>query len=54
MPSITSMAIASFNWTDAKDTAAIDVHVSVPSDESAGIKTSNITLEASYADEADG
>ena len=54
MPSITAMAIANFNWTDAKDEASIDVHLTVPSDEPAGGKTSNITLEASYADEADG
>ena len=51
IPGVSGMAIGYLNWTDTKDTAEVDIHLTVPSDEPAGAKTSVVTFEASYADE---
>jgi len=52
IPSISGMAVVGYlNWTNEGDMASLDIHLTVPSDEPAGAKTSTINFEASYADE---
>jgi hypothetical protein len=49
MSSVTQTAIYSLNWSDERDTAALHLNVTVPSDESAGAKESVIHINAVQA-----
>ena len=43
-------SIADFNYTDATDTAEIDVYIDVPPNEGSDVRSSSITFMASLAE----
>ena len=44
------MSIAELNYTNATDTAEIDVNITVPFDEGSGVRSSTITFTSSLAE----
>jgi len=49
MPISPTLCVARLNYTDATDTAEIDINITVPTDEGAGLKRSYVSYVASYA-----
>lgn len=45
-----SLAIAELNYTNATDSAEIDINISVPPDEGSGVRSSTVTLTSSLAE----
>jgi len=46
VPNFTQIVIVEFNWSDANDSAEMDLLVTVPSQESAGDKSSTLHFTA--------
>jgi len=50
MPNNTLMSIADLNYTDATDSAEIDINISVPPNEGSGVRSSTVVFTASLSE----